>query len=97
MQENHLNYEQQATELVDYYQRLATLDSEGLWQTGLFMAKFWLDLVTTAEPSKEMATLFVSALEHERVHQGSGWTDLWLKARNWLQHQFPVDMSQGDS
>lgn len=68
--------------IVDYYQRLA--DTEGpQWLLGLFMAKHWLALLRAETVDKEEVLLFVQTLEAEKMKQGSGWLDLFIRVRIW--------------
>lgn len=82
---SEMTFEEQATNIVEYYQGLADGENGARWRLGLFMAEHWLHLLRDSTWSVQSAKLFLQALESERINQGSGWTDLWLRVRNWME------------
>ena len=79
-------WEVQANWLIDYFYELARREgSEGArWVLGLFMSKHWMKLIAETRPDLEEAGLFLQALEAERQNQGTGWSDLWCRVKQWL-------------
>src|SRR5437868_2332516 len=76
--------EEQANYLVNYYQSLCDRQNDEPWLLGLYMAKQWLRYLNEPEHDLEELKLFVRALESQRQSQGSGWSDLWIRVRNWV-------------
>ena len=77
--------EAQAHYFIHYYQSLA--ESEGdSWLMGLYMAQQWLRYLKEPQVDLGEVRLFKRALEAERKNQGSGWTDLLWRVRNWINN-----------
>jgi hypothetical protein len=77
------SWEDQANYLISYYQSLWERESDTKWLLGLYMAKRWLGYLRES-PNMEEVALFVRVLEAERDNQGSGWSDLLFRVRNWI-------------
>ncbi len=77
----------QADWLVGYFEALANREGEEAtsWVLGLFMAKNWLRLLGESQVNLEEVKLFLRTLEAERLKQGTGWSDLWVRVRYWIE------------
>ena len=90
----------QAHEMIGYFQSLAERqgDEGTKWLLGLFMARHWMRLITEPYGDLEEARLFLRALEAERPHHGSGWHDLSIRVRYWIDEQERAQfLPQGES
>lgn len=73
----------QANYFVNYYQGLVNTKGSD-WLLGLYMAKQWVKFLNEPRPDSQELQLFLRTLEAERAKQGSGWSDLWCRVRNWM-------------
>jgi hypothetical protein len=71
-----------AKEVVNYFQKLVD-DKGDQWLLGLFMAKQWLRLLESGHYDPDEVSLFIRTLEAERLRQGSGWSDLYIRVKRW--------------
>jgi hypothetical protein len=79
-------YIERADAAVEYFSSLFAREGER-WVLGLYMARRWRSMLDYAELDESELILFVSVLEVERDSQGSGWLDLCVNVRNWVEER----------
>lgn len=78
------NWEEQANQMVEYSQNLASEKDGSQWLLGLYMARQWTEYLKDPSPDFAKVQLFILVLKAEKINHGSGWHDLCCRVEHWL-------------